>query len=299
MRDGWPGLARATTQAGKTLGVALHVSKVTSHSRAPYERRFQNPANGEVVAAPAGHIPILLGYAQIGVRPLLVAVDGLSRLGREARFSILFHQDLLTTAAQNGWAEYISGTDERIFAMYPKLFPIFIEALQSGAYPATDEMISAVAASGIAQEDTSLAADRARRVGTMLVRSSAFRKHVCDAYDRKCAMCGLGIDMVEGAHILPASAPNSPDKVWNGVALCPNHHAAFDKHYIWVDPGTRAIQLRSDILKIAETDNACEVFTRNTRKFLSIPKTQNSQPRAEMFTRRYEHYDGLYSWPRG
>ena len=33
---------------------------------------------------------------------------------------------------------------------------------------------------------------------------------------------------MEGAHIIPVREEGSSDEVWNGIALCPNHHELFD-----------------------------------------------------------------------
>jgi putative restriction endonuclease len=40
----------------------------------------------------------------------------------------------------------------------------------------------------------------------------------------------LGI--VEAAHIVPVSEPDSEDSVWNGIALCPNHHRLYDRNLL-------------------------------------------------------------------
>ena len=53
--------------------------------------------------------------------------------------------------------------------------------------------------------------------------------------------------LVQGAHIYPARASDSPDKVWNGLALCSNHHTAFDRHLIWVEPSSRRVLLHEEV----------------------------------------------------
>ena len=66
------------------------------------------------------------------------------------------------------------------------------------------------------------------------VRTRGFRQAVIEAYDYKCAVCGLKLCSpnslyweVEAAHIVPHSA-NGKDDIWNGVSLCRLHHWAFD-----------------------------------------------------------------------
>ncbi len=75
------------------------------------------------------------------------------------------------------------------------------------------------------------------REGELPGRDAAFRRTVLEIYDYTCAACGirllLGTDLslVEAAHIIPFSVSRN-DKPTNGLALCPNHHWAMDRHLI-------------------------------------------------------------------
>jgi hypothetical protein len=80
--------------------------------------------------------------------------------------------------------------------------------------------------------------DRSKRL-TKTTRESAlrgrgFRQAVIEAYDCRCAVCGLKIKSpdslsweVEAAHIVPNRSLGRDD-VWNGIAMCHVHHWAFD-----------------------------------------------------------------------
>ncbi len=66
------------------------------------------------------------------------------------------------------------------------------------------------------------------------LRGRGFRQAVIEAYDCRCAICGLKIKSpdllsweVEAAHIVPNRALGRDD-VWNGIAMCHLHHWAFD-----------------------------------------------------------------------
>ncbi|HEY0757093.1 MAG TPA: HNH endonuclease, partial [Ktedonobacteraceae bacterium] len=73
----------------------------------------------------------------------------------------------------------------------------------------------------------------ARRRGAASVK---FRKEIRTAYNQRCVMCGGRFPTsdcnekpgVDAAHILPW-AEYDLDKVYNGVALCKQHHWAFDE----------------------------------------------------------------------
>lgn len=71
-----------------------------------------------------------------------------------------------------------------------------------------------------------------------VMRTRGFRQAVIEAYDYKCAFCGLKInsliDMsweVEAAHIVPHNEKGRDD-VLNGLSLCHLHHWAFDAGWL-------------------------------------------------------------------
>lgn len=77
-------------------------------------------------------------------------------------------------------------------------------------------------------------------------RDVAFRRIVLEVYDYTCAACGtrlvMGDDaLVEAAHIIPFSIGRN-DKPTNGLALCPNHHWAMDRHLIAPCPDAKERQ---------------------------------------------------------
>ena len=78
-------------------------------------------------------------------------------------------------------------------------------------------------------------------------RSPLFRQGVLDAYDHQCAMCGIQLDLVEAAHIVPHSHPQGIDNVSNGLALCSLHHRSYDLGLVYVTEDY-SIHLNSDRL---------------------------------------------------
>ena len=66
------------------------------------------------------------------------------------------------------------------------------------------------------------------------IRKRGFRFAIVEAYDYKCAFCGMKINSpdaktweVEAVHIVPHRL-RGKDDMWNGLALCRLHHWAFD-----------------------------------------------------------------------
>lgn len=301
--DGWPGGARVSLGDAST-DIAMHVAPVGSHSRAAYELRFQNPGNRQPVSAPNGALPILVGlYTSTDNRHILVATQGVSRLERVARFSILFRDTLVNEALERGWAVYVNNAGDQIFAFTPSLLPTYVELLQQGTEitepveeATSNEIASTIQAAGLLDDASEATQDRARRAVSQVIRHHAFGGLVAQAYGRKCALCGLGAGMTQGAHIYPASAPGSPDRVWNGISLCCNHHAVFDAHRIWIHPDTLAVSIHPELQALANQDAAMRGFLNTTYPELVIPEDAQARPRAEMFARRYAHFAGRYDW---
>ena len=80
----------------------------------------------------------------------------------------------------------------------------------------------------------------------IFVRNAAFRRNVVKLYDQRCAFCKVrvvswdGLNIVDGAHIQPFSEFHS-DLFVNGLALCKNHHWAFDRGWFGVDDDYRIV----------------------------------------------------------
>ena len=84
------------------------------------------------------------------------------------------------------------------------------------------------------------------------LRARGFRQAIIEAYDYKCAVCGLKICSpdsltweVEAAHIVPHQFMGKDD-IWNGLALCRLHHWSFDVGWFTLLDGYK-IQLSSKI----------------------------------------------------
>lgn len=97
---------------------------------------------------------------------------------------------------------------------------------------------------------------RERVAASRLTRDARFAALVKDQYGHGCAVCGVQLDIVEGAHIIPVREAGSSDNVWNGIALCPNHHGLFDASAFVIRPDL-GIRVDGDVvLYLRENDLA-------------------------------------------
>ncbi len=294
----WPALADLVVE-GEVVPVALYLSTVVQGgrpNRVAIERRLQNPAGGHPIVDHGPHRQaLLLGLwehdTEIDVsRPLLMAADPIRRQGRTTRFSVFVGVENLLAALATGWSEETTGDGELVRCFAPELLPASYAATVAGATPPTLAMQAAVDGSGLLDAEPGelpAAGERARRAATTLVRDARFARRVLDAYGHCCAMCGLGAGLVQAAHIYPASGPGSPDEPWNGLALCPNHHLAFDRHLIVIDPYSREIQLDVEAFSQGRLEPVPHTFVMTTYPELVPPRDRSAGPRPDMFLRRY------------
>lgn len=109
--------------------------------------------------------------------------------------------------------------------------------------PAVYEGVESVAKRESGEEDIPQIEthERQRIVQTVsrLARIGNFSKEVLAAYDRRCAITGMQLRVVQAAHILPVSAPGSVDVIRNGIALSPTYHIAYDNGLIFLDAQLR------------------------------------------------------------
>lgn len=305
--SGWP--ARGALVAdGSSLPVALYVAPVglSQRGRNDVERRFQNPGSDLPIEVLAGEVPLLVGLWREDEHepvpnPVLVLADAVRRVGLTTRHSVFVKLAALRSASMTGWAESVTDADERMTLFHPRLLSAVALASEAGVTVPPRDASIAVSASGLLQgssalDDAAAPGERARRSVFAIVRDAKFGRDVVDAYDGLCALCGLDLGLVQGAHIYPASAPGSPDEIRNGLCLCSNHHAAFDRHLLWIDPHERTVLLSPAIHAQSFTNPAAEAFLEATAPVVRPPRVSALLPSAEMFLLRYEHFEGQYSW---
>jgi hypothetical protein len=120
------------------------------------------------------------------------------------------------------------------------------------------------------------------------LRSRGFRQAIIEAYDYRCAVCGMKINSpnalrweVEAAHIVPNNLKGKDD-IWNGIALCHLHHWAFDVGWFAllndynIQLSTKAKNIPSDYGKMGEYEFINTISVNNRKIFL--PDREEIQP---------------------
>lgn len=114
------------------------------------------------------------------------------------------------------------------------------------------------------------------------VRYAFFRKSVVHVYGYKCAFCQLKVQrtinqsIVDGAHIKPFSI-FFDNKITNGLALCKNHHWAFDRGWFCLDDNYKII-VAEDLQEESPHSRAIKEFHSET---ISLPPLESYFPSQE------------------
>ncbi|MEZ5277058.1 MAG: HNH endonuclease [Opitutaceae bacterium] len=115
------------------------------------------------------------------------------------------------------------------------------------------------------------------------LRSTAFRRIICELYDHQCAACGLRIRLenelsfVDAAHLIPFSASRN-DHPSNGIALCKNHHWAMDHSLIALNhDDTWAI---APIINPRRSAGEQELSALDGHRIIRLPSEQDFRPAA-------------------
>lgn len=128
----------------------------------------------------------------------------------------------------------------------------------------------------------------ARVTKDIKLRNRGFRQAIIEAYDYKCAVCGMKISSpdgarweVEAAHIVPHNL-NGRDDFLNGLALCRLHHWAFDVGWFTLEdnycvlPSKRIEARATDVGKIGSYDFFGNLASRVGT--ISLPKNAEIHP---------------------
>lgn len=120
------------------------------------------------------------------------------------------------------------------------------------------------------------------------LRARAFKQAIKEAYDYKCAVCGMKLCSpnfkqweVEAAHIVPRGA-NGKDDLVNGLALCRLHHWTFDAGWFTLEENFRILASRkikdlpADFGRFGSFDFMKQLAKEDQK--ISLPKNERTYP---------------------
>ena len=157
--------------------------------------------------------------------------------------SIQVNINAIEQASQSGFGFYRRGNDEIVVLFTPdQLLNYVVNQLDFHRFGESNQEIELLSASTQgdppSEELETVPQERQELVRSVRtwVRQKDFRKRVLRAYGDQCAVCRVQLDLVQASHIVPVHVDGSTDLTQNGLALCPNHHQAYDSSLMGIAP---------------------------------------------------------------
>lgn len=198
-------------------------------------------------------------------------------------------ETLLRSAAEDGWAIDEPRTTQSGPEVRAAAHPIHLKRLLSAFIEADDRSLSGPERKNflearspwrrsLAEEErrdeevsqNDLLIERNREIFSRVARDRVFSPKVLESHGWSCAVCGVQLSIVEAAHIIPAHHERGVDEIWNGLALCPNHHRLFDRH-IYVIDARGYLQIDEETVGMLEGLHRLEGFSSLLEPFAGRP----------------------------
>jgi putative restriction endonuclease len=182
---------------------------------------------------------------------------------------------------------YFQGISEgRYFPLYP-VFIVRDDPQTMAFHVAVDDVRE------LGPNPSSPSADAAarRRYITTLCKRRAhqeqFRERVVHAYRCQCAICRLKhAELLDAAHIIPDHEEHGVPEVYNGLALCKLHHAAFDQNLLGIRPDC-VVEIHPRLLEEEDGPMLMHGLKGFHRGKIQVPRSTGDKPRVELLQERY------------
>jgi len=206
--------------------------------------------------------------------------------------SIQIKESALREAYENGLSLYKRGNGEVAVAVRPDFIGTYVEHWADLHNPSlTSEEFDAITAIcrgdydlSSSEESCSLEPRRRVLVATRkAVREISFRARVLCAYNDFCAICGVQLELIEAAHILPVFAEGSTDETANGIALCALHYKALDNCLLDVSDEYKVVLNDGILASLRERRliNGFTNFKKSIRPYIYLPPDIKQRPRVQ------------------
>ncbi len=235
------------------------------------------------------------------------------RLNKKQTISLYTRFSKQEKATQQKIVSYRDNNAHSVITFQPRYLGLYLENLLTIHFlndSSLDALIDESDVCDFNNENGSLDSDKGKLLitHTRYRRSPSFRKKVYEAYDYTCAMCGMQLELIEAAHIVPKSHKKGNDEVTNGISLCALHHTAYDRSLLYFDEQFYILVNKEKIeyLRTLKLDAGIEKFNNLLVDKLILPANDSLRPNIQNITtansirgiysdEKNEHIDALSS----
>ncbi|MCF8197093.1 MAG: HNH endonuclease [Polynucleobacter sp.] len=202
--------------------------------------QISKSSNFDIALSSATDLVVLGYFADIRVftawNPYLLK----SRFNSRSTISVYSRFSVQERALTQGIAAYVDNNDQKVISFKPEYLGLYLENIKKIHRLNEQDLVSLIKESDeLSGEDKDgsfeAEGEKLTITHTRYVRDPKFRKNVYQAYKHRCAMCGIQLELVEAAHIIPHSHEKGTDEIGNGICLCALHHTAYDRSLIYFD----------------------------------------------------------------
>jgi putative restriction endonuclease len=216
------------------------------------------------------------------------------KLGASPSFQV--RKECLDQAYLSGFAPCLKDNGEIAVAFKQEFLVEYILCIsqlhQFGESQRDFDALQAASAAPDAVNDAMLdVLEPARRIIVTSVaqrlRASSFRARVLAAYSHQCAFCGLQLDLVQAAHVLPVNIDESTDHTSNGIAACFLHHAAYDRGLIAFNTTYDIVANEEKMRHLVQIgrDRGMEQFRKALRPKIILPPSVSDRPNINLIAK--------------
>jgi len=165
------------------------------------------------------------------------------RINKKKTISLYSRFSTQKKAAEQGIAEYMDNDKQKIISFKPEHLGLYLENYVQMHQSDEGVLLALIKESNVSEETedkvgelVSIERQKFTITHKRFKRDIAFRDKVYEVYSGRCAICGIQLELVEAAHIIPHSHVKGTDDIKNGVCLCTLHHKAYDNGLIYIEP---------------------------------------------------------------
>lgn len=280
-----PYLLRVFRDDERSISLRVYIWNCTHGGKNRADDEFRIQLTGVVPQVGSGVTTLLLGWhAGYGV---FVGFDITKHAGQDAASpSIQIREEALSSAHTHSFAVRLRANGEIAVAFRPEfLVDYALNAKALHATGAVDQDIALLNNLDSITDDQVEAVTAAERKDVIAqivrkYRAHNFRSRVLSAYGHQCAACGVQLELIDAAHILPVAEPGSTDETTNGIAFCKLHHAAYDRNLLSFDHRYRIEVSSTQIDRLTEANliGGLRQFQRNLRDAIILPADRRDYP---------------------
>jgi len=207
------------------------------------------------------------------------------RFNKKQTISLYSRFSVQKNTKTNHISVYRDSNKQSVLSFLPDYLGLYLDNL-SKVHLLTDEELSEL----IRQSDTLNNEDLNGEINlqqghltithTRYKRNPNFRKKVYTAYRNRCAMCGIQLELIEAAHIVPHSHEKGSDEVVNGISLCALHHTAYDRSLIFFDENFNILinEKKMEYLEKVGLDSGIRKFEKLSFDKIQLPENHTLRP---------------------